>query len=72
MLRPAFFDSKNSFLYNMCAQVIFFSEALRDPEVWFVIIVIGARLFFTLGVRSESFRLSVVMLVGSDVYIKDV
>lgn len=72
VLGPAFFGGKDSFTYDVCTRIVFFPEALRDLEVWLVIVTVGTQLFFTLDVRSESFKLSVVVPVSSNVCIKDV
>lgn len=72
MLGPVFFCSKDAFSCDVCSQVVFFPEALQDSEAWFVVVAIGAWLFFTLGVHCESLRLGIVVPVGSDVCIEDV
>lgn len=72
VLWPAFFYCEYSLPSDMCTQVVFFPEALRDPEVWFVVIPMGAWLFIALSVYSESFGLSVIVPVGSDICIKNV
>lgn len=71
VLGPMFFYSEDTFLCDVCSQIVFFPEVLRDPEVWFVVVAIGARLFLTLSVHCESFRLGVVVPVGSDVCVED-
>lgn len=71
MLGPTFFYSKDAFLCDVCSWVVFFPEALRDPEAQFIIVAIGAWLFLALGVHCESFWLSVVMPIGSDVCVED-
>lgn len=61
VLGPAFFCCKYSFLHDMCGRVVFFPKALCDPEIWLVIVSMGARLFIALGVGSVSLRFSVVI-----------
>lgn len=72
MLRPTFFSGKDSFLCDVCTRVVFFPEALRDLEAWFVIVAMGTWLLFALSIHSESFELGIVMPVGSDVCVEDV
>lgn len=56
---------------DMSGGVVFLPEALQDPEAWFIVVPMGARLFVALGVCGVSLRLSVVMLVGSGVCVED-
>lgn len=67
-----FFGGEDLYPCDMCTQVIFFSEALWDPKVGFVVVPVEARLLITLGVRSVSFGLSIVVPIYSCVYVEDV
>lgn len=72
MLRPAFLGGEDSCFCDMCSRVVFFPEALRDPEAWLVIVAVRARLFFALSDLCVSFRFGVVVPVYSGVCVEDV
>lgn len=71
VFEPTFFSSEDSFLCDVCGEIIFFLEALWDPEAEFVIIPVGARLLVALGDLSISLRLSVVMPIYSCICVED-
>lgn len=72
MLGPAFFDGEDSFSYDVSGGVVSSPEALRNPEVGFVVVPVEARLLTTLSDLSVFFWLSVVMPVGSCICVEDV
>lgn len=69
---PMFFGGEYSYTYDVCTQVVFFPEALWDPEAGLIIVPVRARLFFTLSDLSVSLWFSIVMPVGSCICIEDV
>lgn len=72
MFRLTFFYGKDLFSCDVCTQVVFFPEALRDPEAWFVVVAMRIWLFLALSIHCESFWLCVVVSVSSDVCVEDV
>lgn len=72
MLRPAFFNSEDSFSSDVSGGVIFLPEASWDPKARFVVVSMGARLFVALGVCGVSLWFSVVMPVSFYVCVEDV
>lgn len=56
----------------ICRRVVFFPEALRDPETWLIVVSVGAGLLIILDVGSVSFGFSVIVPVGADVCVEDV
>lgn len=72
MFGPTFFGGEDSCICDVCTQVIFFPEALQNPEAWFVVVLMRARLLVALGDLSVSLRFGVVIPVGSCVYVEDV
>lgn len=71
VLRPMFFDGKYLFLYNVCAEVIFFPKASWNPETWLIIVSVETGLLVTFSVGSISLGLSVIMPISSYICIED-
>lgn len=72
MFRPTFFDGKDLCACDVCTRIVFIPEALRDPEVRFVVVSMRAGLLVALGDFSVPFCFGIVVPVGFCVCVKDV